>query len=84
MNFGIFWLSKFYMVEYCEIFKMKFSKILDFLLRLKIRCKAPTRYKYWLRKSKLLLVAIFCYSSSYLADTLVGGLKFKVDLNNRV
>ena len=32
------------MVEYCEIFKMDFLKILDFLLRLKIRCKAPTRY----------------------------------------
>ena len=30
------------MVEYCEIFKMAISKILDFLHRLKIRSKAPT------------------------------------------
>ena len=30
--------------EYCEIFKMAFSKILDFLRRLKIRSKAPARY----------------------------------------
>ena len=36
--------SNFYMVEYCEIFKMAFSKIQDFLRRLKIRSEAPTRY----------------------------------------
>ena len=37
--------SNFYMVEYCEIFKMTFLKILDFLRVLKIRSKAPDRYE---------------------------------------
>ena len=31
--FGIVSLSNFYIVEYCEIFKIAFSKILDFLRR---------------------------------------------------
>ena len=38
------WLEKFYMVEYCEFFKMAFAKILDFRRGLKIRPKAPERY----------------------------------------
>ena len=38
-------VSNFYMVEYWEIFKMAFQKILDFLLTLKIRSETPTRYK---------------------------------------
>ena len=33
------------MVEYCEIFKMGFSKILDIQRRLKTRSQAPARYK---------------------------------------
>ena len=37
--------SNFYMVEYSEIFKIAFFEILDFLRRLKIRFKAPTKYK---------------------------------------
>ena len=40
--------------------KIAFSKILDFLGGLKIHSKAPTIYKKGLRKSKLLLGAIFC------------------------
>ena len=32
------------MVEYCEKFKMEFSKIQDLLRGLKIRSKAPTSY----------------------------------------
>ena len=31
-------------LAYCEIFKMAFLKILDFLRGLKIRSKAPARY----------------------------------------
>ena len=37
-------LSNFNMVEYCEIIKMAFSKILDFWHRLKIPSEAPTKY----------------------------------------
>ena len=37
--------SNFYMVEYCENFKMGFAKTLDFLRRLKTPSKALTRYK---------------------------------------
>ena len=59
------------MVEYCEILKIAFSKILDFLRRLKIHPKAPKRYKKWLRKSKLWLSAISCYPILHLADTLI-------------
>ena len=36
--------SYFYMVEYCEIFKMVFSKILGFLCTLKIRSEPLKRY----------------------------------------
>ena len=43
-QFGSIRLSNFYMVEYCENFKMAFSKILDFLRGLKIHSKAPTSY----------------------------------------
>ena len=35
----------FFMVENCEIFKITFGKILDFMHRLKIRSRALTRYK---------------------------------------
>ena len=52
--------SNFYMIEYCEIFKMAFAKILDFQPRLKTRSKAPTR-----------LSAIFGYPIFNFADTLV-------------
>ena len=48
---------------------MAFSKILDSWRRLKIRSEASKRYKLWLRKSKLLLGAIFCYQIFNLADT---------------
>ena len=41
---GLTVVENFPMVEYCEFFKMTFAKILDFLLRLKIRSKAPTSY----------------------------------------
>ena len=58
------------MAEYCEIFKKAFSTILDFLNRLKIHSKAPTRYKKWLRNSKLWLSSIFCYPIFNFANTL--------------
>ena len=38
-------LSNFYMEEYCEIFKMALSKILDFQRRLKTRAQASPSYK---------------------------------------
>ena len=47
--FGSTRLSNLKMVEYCEIFKIAFSKILDFRRRLKIHSKAPTRYWKGLR-----------------------------------
>ena len=39
-------LSNFYIVEYCEIFKMAFSKISDLWRRLEIRSQVPTRYAW--------------------------------------
>ena len=58
------------MVEYCEFFKMVFTKILDFLRRLKIHSEALTRYWIGLRKSKPLLGAVFCCPILNLADSL--------------
>ena len=38
------WIKKFCIEKYCDVFKMGFAKILDFLPRLKTRSEAPTRY----------------------------------------
>ena len=51
--------SNFYMAEYCENLKMAFSKILDFIRRLKTRFKAPTGYNVVMTAK--VKTAIGCY-----------------------
>jgi len=68
-------LGYFYMVEYCEISNLVFSRNSRFSEGQKIRSKIPPRYYKWLKQSKLWLSAIFCYSILKLADSLISALK---------
>ena len=73
--------EKLYIEKYCEFFKMAFAKILDFRRRLKTRSETLKR----LRKSKLLLCAIFSYPIFNFADILMSDPTLSdIDFKNKM